>query len=92
MTAPQQIFIDERNDAAYVVEYAPSGKLWSVNLASGAKTTVLSNLENAVGMTLSADRSRDPRRKLLGCAEPRDLHAAGPREDLHRPQCAGPAV
>jgi len=60
MTAPQQIFIDERNDAAYVVEYAPSGKLWSVNLASGAKTTVLSNLENAVGMTLSADRSREP--------------------------------
>jgi hypothetical protein len=55
MTAPQQIFLDESNDAAYVVEYAASGSLWHVELSTGTKTALLSNLENAVGMILTAD-------------------------------------
>src|SRR5262249_41917602 len=55
MTAPQQMFLDETHNAAYVVEYAPSGNLWQINLTTGAKTTVLSGLQNAVGVGLSAD-------------------------------------
>jgi hypothetical protein len=55
MTAPQQFFLDETHHAAYVVEYAPSGNLWHVDLATGTKTSVLSGLENAVGVVLSAD-------------------------------------
>jgi len=55
MTAPQQIFLDEAHDSAYVVEYAPSGNLWKINLTTGAKVAVLSGLQNAVGLVLSAD-------------------------------------
>jgi hypothetical protein len=55
MTAPQQLFLDESNNHAYAVEYAPSGHLWQINLTTGAKTAVLSGLQNAVGMVLSAD-------------------------------------
>jgi hypothetical protein len=55
MTAPQQLFLDEAHHAAYVVEYAPSGSLWHVDLTSGTKTAVLSGLENAVGVVLTAD-------------------------------------
>ncbi len=55
MTAPQQMFLDEAHHAAYVVEYAPTGNLWRIDLTSGTKTAVLSNLENAVGVVLSAD-------------------------------------
>jgi hypothetical protein len=55
ITAPQQIFLDEAGNAAYVVEYAPSGSLWQINLTSGAKTAILSGLQNAVGLVLSAD-------------------------------------
>jgi len=55
MTAPQQFFLDETHHAAYVVEYAPSGHLWRVDLTSGTKVAVLSNLENAVGVVLSSD-------------------------------------
>ena len=55
MTAPQQFFLDETHHAAYVVEYAPSGHLWHVDLTSGTKTAVLSGLQNAVGVVLSAD-------------------------------------
>ena len=55
MTAPQQLFLDEAHNTAYVVEYAPSGHLWQINLTSGVKTAILSNLENAVGLVLSAD-------------------------------------
>src|SRR5215471_3984653 len=43
MAAPQQLFLDEAHNAAYVVEYAPSGKLWRINLTSGNKTAILSN-------------------------------------------------
>jgi hypothetical protein len=55
MTAPQQFFLDETHHAAYVVEYAPSGRLWRVDLNTGAKVAVLSNLQNAVGVVLTAD-------------------------------------
>ena len=55
MTAPQQMFLDETHHAAYVVEYAPAGRLWHIDLTSGTKTEVLSGLENAVGVVLSAD-------------------------------------
>ncbi len=55
MTAPQQLCLDEAHHAAYVVEYAPVGHLWRVDLTSGAKTALLSNLENAVGVVLTAD-------------------------------------
>jgi hypothetical protein len=56
MTAPQQLFLDEAHNTAYVVEYAPSGHLWQINLTSDSKTAVLSNLQNAVGLVISADR------------------------------------
>jgi hypothetical protein len=56
MTAPQQLFLDEANDAAYTVEYAPSGRLLRIQLSTGTATTVLSGLQNAVGVVLSADR------------------------------------
>lgn len=56
MTAPQQLFLDENALAGYTVEYAPSGRLWRIDLKTGAKTVVLSGLNNAVGVTLSGDR------------------------------------
>jgi hypothetical protein len=55
MTAPQQMFLDEAHHAAYVVEYAPAGRLWRIDLTSGTKVAVLSNLENAVGVVLTSD-------------------------------------
>ncbi|MBZ5493322.1 MAG: hypothetical protein LAO76_20590 [Acidobacteriia bacterium] len=55
MNAPQQLFLDEAHKAAYVVEYAPSGHLWRIDLTSGNKTAVLKGLQNAVGLVLSAD-------------------------------------
>lgn len=55
MTAPHQIFLDEAHHTAYVVEFAASGRLLSIDLTNGHKTTVLSNLNNAVGLLLSAD-------------------------------------
>ena len=55
MNSPQQMFLDEAHDKAYVVEYASPGRLWSINLSNGVKTAVVSNLEFAVGLTLSSD-------------------------------------
>jgi hypothetical protein len=55
MTAPQQMFLDENHNAAYVVEYAPSGTLWRIDLNTGSKTAALTGLQNAVGVVLSAD-------------------------------------
>ena len=40
MVAPQQMALDEAHDNAYVVEYAPSGHLYQVNLTSGIKTAI----------------------------------------------------
>jgi len=55
MNAPQQIALDEAHNSAYVVEYAETGQLWRINLMTGAKTAMLSNLNFAVGVVLSAD-------------------------------------
>ncbi len=55
MVAPQQLFLDEPHHAAYLVEYAPVGHLWRIDLTSGVKTPLVSNLENAVGLVLSSD-------------------------------------
>ena len=55
MTAPQQLFLDEAHNAAYVVEYASPGHLWRIDLTTGTKTAVVSNLESRVGVVLSAD-------------------------------------
>jgi len=56
MTAPHQIALDEANGYAYVVEYASPGNLWRIALATGARTAIVSNLNRAVGLVLSADR------------------------------------
>lgn len=56
MTAPHQIALDEVNNRALVVEYAPAGRLWQIDLGSGAKTVLLSGLDRAVGLLLSANR------------------------------------
>ncbi|HXK02778.1 MAG TPA: hypothetical protein VMS37_10270 [Verrucomicrobiae bacterium] len=55
MVAPQQMALDEAHDTAYVVEYAPSGHLYQINLTSGAKTPVPVTLNNAVGLLLTSD-------------------------------------
>jgi hypothetical protein len=55
LTAPQQFFLDEAHNLAYVIEYASPGHLWRVDLGTGARTAVVSNLENGVGVVLSAD-------------------------------------
>jgi hypothetical protein len=56
MTAPQQLFLDEAHNAAYVVEYATSGQLLKIDLTSGTKTVVASGLNNPIGVVLSSDR------------------------------------
>ena len=57
MTAPQQLYLDEVAGYGYVVEYVASGgRLWQINLGTGAKTALLSNLQNAVGVVITADR------------------------------------
>ena len=56
MTAPQQLFLDELHNAAYVVEYAAAGSLLRViTLSTGAKTAITSALNFPVGVTLSSD-------------------------------------
>lgn len=55
MTAPQQMFLDEAHNVAYVVEYAATGHLYRINLTSGAKTPIISTLNFAVGLVLSSD-------------------------------------
>ncbi len=55
MTAPQQLFLDEAHNAAYVVEYAATGILLKVNLTSGVKAPMISTLNFPVGVVLSSD-------------------------------------
>lgn len=55
MTAPQQLWVDEAHNQAYVVEYAAKGKLYRIDLGTGTKTVVYSGLNMAVGLTLSSD-------------------------------------
>ena len=55
MNAPQQLFVDENAGLAYTVEYADSGTLWRIDLNTFAMTAVLTGLDHAVGLVLSAD-------------------------------------
>jgi len=55
MTAPQQLALDEAHDTAYVVEYAPAGKLYHINLTSGVKSPIPVTLTNAVGLAITSD-------------------------------------
>ncbi len=55
MSAPQQMFLDEAHNAAYVVEYASPGRLLKINLASGALTVITSALTLPIGIVLSSD-------------------------------------
>ena len=55
MTAPQQLFLDEAHNTAYVVEFASPGNLLSINLTSGAKTVVTAALDQPIGVVLSSD-------------------------------------
>jgi hypothetical protein len=55
MTAPQQLFLNEAHNAAYVVEYASPGRLFHVNLTTGVKTTITSAPTFPVGLVLSSD-------------------------------------
>ena len=56
LTAPHQIDLDEANGHAYVVEYSAVGRLLRINLADGAITPLAANLNNAVGLVMTADR------------------------------------
>jgi hypothetical protein len=56
MVAPQQMALDEAHDAAYVVEYAPTGHLYQINLTGSTKTPIPVTLNNAVGVAITSDR------------------------------------
>ena len=55
LAAPHQIALREDAGCAYVVEFAPSGHLVRIDLASGAKSNVACNLENAIGLVVTGD-------------------------------------
>lgn len=55
MNSPQQMFLDEAHNAAYVVEYASPGRLLKIDLTSGALTTITSALTNPIGIVLTSD-------------------------------------
>jgi hypothetical protein len=55
MNSPQQMFLDEAHNAAYVVEYASPGKLYKINLTSGLKTVITGALTYPIGLTLTSD-------------------------------------
>jgi hypothetical protein len=56
MVAPQQMALDEAHNTAYVVEFAPTGHLYHINLTSGTKTPIPGTLNNAVGLAITSDR------------------------------------
>ena len=55
LTAPQQLFLDEAHNAAYLVEYASPGTLSKITLSTGVKTIITSALTFPVGVVLSSD-------------------------------------
>ncbi|RNC72666.1 MAG: hypothetical protein ED859_01515 [Desulfuromonadales bacterium] len=55
MTAPHQIFLDEAHNFAYTVEFAPAGRLFRIDLTSGALTVIVAGLEHAIGLLMTAD-------------------------------------
>jgi sugar lactone lactonase YvrE len=56
MTAPHQLVLDEPTNQAYVVEFAPAGRLLRIDLTSGAQTVLAAGLQNAIGLLLTHDR------------------------------------
>ncbi|MFV0375252.1 hypothetical protein [Microbacterium sp.] len=56
LTAPHQVVL-VRDRLAYLVEFARTGRLLSVNLTTGAVRTLATGLVHAVGLQLSADHS-----------------------------------
>ena len=55
MQAPQQIYLDEPHQQAYVVEYANPGRLLKIDLTTKVVTPLLQGLNNAIGLLISAD-------------------------------------
>jgi hypothetical protein len=55
MSAPHQIYLDEAHHTAYVVEFASAGRLWKVDLNTGTKAAIVSNLDHGIGLVLSSD-------------------------------------
>jgi hypothetical protein len=59
MTAPHQIVLDEDKHLAYVVEFAPLGRILRINLSNPNPVnnfvTIATGLKNAVGLLLTAD-------------------------------------
>ncbi|MGB9145872.1 MAG: hypothetical protein WCC14_08635 [Acidobacteriaceae bacterium] len=55
MNSPQQMFLDEPHNAAYVVEYNTPARLLKIDLTSGAMTTITSGLSDAIGVVLTSD-------------------------------------
>ena len=55
LVAPQQVFLDEFHQQAYIVEYANPGRLIRVDLNTHQKTVLLNGLNNAVGLLVSSD-------------------------------------
>lgn len=55
MNSPQQMFLDEAHNAAYVVEYASPGRLLKINLTTGTKTAITGALNYPIGLTLTSD-------------------------------------
>jgi hypothetical protein len=57
LNSPQQLALDEAHSNAYVVEFASPARLLRVNLVTGVKTALVSSLQNAIGLLMSADLS-----------------------------------
>ena len=55
MVAPHQIFLDEPRNCAYVVEFANPGRLLKIDLTTGRQTTIISDLQGAIGLLISKD-------------------------------------
>ena len=55
LNSPQQMFLDELHNAAYVVEYNTPARLLKINLTTGVITVITSGLSDAIGLVLSSD-------------------------------------
>jgi hypothetical protein len=52
---PQQLWVDQAHNQAYIVEYANPGRLVRINLANGTKTVLYTGLNLAVGLIVSSN-------------------------------------
>ena len=57
LIAPHQIALDEGHGQAYVPEYTgtATGRIWRIDLSSGAKTAVYTGLQGCTGLLMSSD-------------------------------------